>query len=436
MELFFGFYFGVILMIILHNFHWYSVTKEKSYLYYAIFKVLMILVILQSAHIIFINQFLLIFTLVAMFFIMLLFTQEFLALKNGHIIINRIVYAVMVLILVGFVYSAFTGNYAIFALPYSLVLSPFIFLGVYIYRQGFKPAGYYVIAWGLSLILVGLKDLNVFTSAEFYPNVPFDLIGGIIESIILSYAITVKTNLMAKEKEQQSKILIHQSKLASMGQMLENISHQWRQPLNRISSFIINMQVHINDKYKNDTCLSDGLSQSQLQLEYMSSTLDDFTDFNKQAKHKEAFLVSSVINSVINIVGNTLENYSISLEVENIADFSMVSYPTELSHVVLNLVQNAKEALAERKIKQPKIKIVINKNKISIEDNAGGVDAAIVDRIFEPYFTTKSKSTSLGVGLYMSKVILDKHFHAEIGLDSMQERTSFYILFIGDGLDR
>lgn len=429
MELFFGFYFGVILMIIFHNFHWYSVTKEKSYLYYAIFKVLMVLTILQSAHIIFISQFLLILTLVVMFFVMLSFIQEFLALKNGYVIINRVVYSVMAFMAACFIYSAFTGNYAIFSLPYSLVLSPLIFLGVYVYRQGFKPAGYYVIAWGLSLMLTGLKDLNVFTGVVFHPNIPFDLIGGIIESIILSYAITEKTNLMAREKEQQSKILIHQSKLVAMGQMLENISHQWRQPLNRISSFIINMQVHINSKYKNDACLFDGLNQSQLQLEYMSNTLNDFTDFNKQAKHKEEFLVSSVINNVVNIVNNTLENYSISLKVENIADFSMISYPTELSHVVLNLVQNAKDALVEKGVKQPKIKIVINKNKISIEDNAGGIDAAIVDRIFEPYFTTKSKSMSLGVGLYMSKVILDKHFHAEIGVDNTQKCTSFYILF-------
>ena len=158
---------------------------------------------------------------------------------------------------------------------------------------------------------------------------------------------------MVKEQELQRGILIHQAKLASMGQMLENISHQWRQPLNRISTFIINMQKHINDKYKEEDYLINTLNQSQLQLEYMSNTINDFTDFNQQAKHKETFLASSVIDSVRTIVDQTLEKNNIQFEMICHQDFSIVSYPRELSQVVLNLIQECTGCIAKKTGRSP-----------------------------------------------------------------------------------
>ena len=139
----------------------------------------------------------------------------------------------MLFVLFCFTYSIMTEHYTIFALPYSLVIAPLVSLGCFVYYQSkFKPAKYFVISWGISLSLIGIDDLAKYDIVYFYPDFPFTLLGHMIESIILSYAISEKTNLMVKEQELQRGILIHQAKLASMGQMLENISHQWRQPLN------------------------------------------------------------------------------------------------------------------------------------------------------------------------------------------------------------
>ena len=416
-------------MICLYNLHWYNVTKEKSYLYYAIYKLFIILIYLQNTQTIVTNEFAIILSANIIFISILLFTKEFLALNVNNKKMAIAINYTMGFIVLYFTYSTITGDYSHYTLPYSLVLSPLFLLGFFIYLRGYEPAKYYALGWGLSLPMIGLTDINNFNIVDFYPDIPFSLIANIIESIILSYAIFVKTSFIVKEKEAQSKILIHQAKLASMGHMLENISHQWRQPLNRISVFIINMQAHIKDKYKDEKYLPDALNQTQLQLEYMSNTINDFTNFNKQSADKENFSVSSVISDVHNIIGPTLEKNNILFDTKILNDFSIVSYPNELAQVVLNLIQNAQDALVSREVKQPVIAIIIDKNRISIQDNAGGIAEEIVEQIFEPYFTTKAKTSSLGLGLYMSKIILEKYCNAKIVLHQVKQRTSFNIIF-------
>jgi signal transduction histidine kinase len=110
-------------------------------------------------------------------------------------------------------------------------------------------------------------------------------------------------------------------------------------------------------------------------------------------------------------------------------DFSIVSYPRELSQVVLNLIQNAQDALLKGQVVHPAIKVIIDNNKISVQDNAGGVEAVLIDRIFEPYFTTKSKTSSMGLGLYICKIILEKNFSAKIEFEKIKQTTSFNIIF-------
>lgn len=427
--LFLGIYFGALSMICLYNFHWYKVTEEKSYLYYAIFKALIILITLQTTQIIVINEFFIILNANFVYISILFFSREFLALKINarkvYVAINYITW----LLIVYFIYSTIIGDYSGYDLPYSLVFLPLFLLGFVIYLGGFEPARYYALAWGISLPMVGLSDANHFNIVTFYPDIPFSLVGHIFESIILSYAISVKTNLIIKEKDAQSKILLHQAKLASMGQMLENISHQWRQPLNRISAFIINMETYVQGKYQEEKYLPDALKQSQLQLEYMSNTINDFTNFNKGSKEKIKFLASSVILDVHNIIGTTLEENKISFNTKVQHDFVVLSNPNELAQVILNLIQNSLDVLVNRKVKQPTINCVISRNKISIQDNAGGINNEILEHIFTPYFTTKNKPSSLGLGLYMSKIILEKNLNAKMEFNQSEQCTSFDILF-------
>lgn len=430
MLLFLGFYFGLLLMMLLYNLHWYNITKEESYLYYSVFKFFIILVILQSAKIVVTNQFCLILSVVILLIFILLFSQEFLELKKHFKKIYITINGVMLLFLLCFIYCVFIDDYTLFEQPYSLVLFPLVIIGCFVCRRGFKPAIYYTVAWGVSIVLVGVGDLNKFTALKFYPNVPFDLIGHIFESGILSYAISVKMNLLVKEKEQQSRVLVHQAKLASMGKMLENISHQWRQPLNRIATCIINMQVHINDNHKREGYLMDTLEQSQLQLQYMSSTINDFSQFNKRDENREFFFISSIVDDAYSIVGQTLDQNGVLFEVDVASDFSMLSYPNDLVQVILNLVQNSQDALLDHQVKKPLIKIRVDTDSVYIQDNGVGIELAVIENIFDPYFTTKRKESSLGLGLYMSKIILDKYFDATIEVESVDQSTTFKITFL------
>lgn len=429
MEIFYGFFFGTLSMLSLYNLHWYQITKEKAYLYYSIKLILFITITLQNSRIIEIHQFFLILNANCIFIIILLFSKEFLSLKNSFKRINSFMDGAIIFVVLCFIYSLYTGDFDKYSQAYSLVFSPLVFISYYVYRSGFQPAIYYTVGWGISLLFVGIYDMNTFKTLEFYPEIPFDNIGNLIQAIIVTYAIFVKTNLIIKEKDEQSKILIHQAKLASMGQMLENISHQWRQPLNRIATYIINMQIHIKDKYSVDDYLEESLNESQMQLEYMSKTIDDFTNFNRQIELKEEFLVSDVVASVYKIISKSLEENDIEFELKAVNDFSIISYPGELAQVILNLLQNSQDVLMKREIDQAKIIIVIDSDKICIQDNAGGVEASVIEHIFEPYFTTKKDKASLGLGLYICKIILEKYFNARIEVTKTKASSSFDILF-------
>lgn len=429
MELFLGFYFGCMLMIILYNLHWYVITKEKSSIYYVGLRVFLTILVMQSILATPLDDFYQALNRNVVFVFVLVFSKEFLGLRNNFHRLNALVNYAIIFILSCFAYSAITGNYAIFDKPYSIMTSPLILLGCFVYSKGYDPAKYYVIAWGIAISLLAISDLNEYRGFGFYPEIPFSLVGQLIGSVILSYAISVKTGLIVKEKEEQEKFLIHQAQLASMGQMLENISHQWGQPLNRIAAYIINLQVHIKEHYNNNEYVMDALEQSQLQLEYMSNTIEDFTNFNKKSEDKSKFLVSNVAIDVYSIVGPTLKKNGIIFEIIERNDFSVCSYKNELSQVVLNLVQNAQDVLLKRKIRQAKITLVIEKNYIRVQDNAGGVEPNAIDYIFDPYFTTKTQSSSLGLGLYMCKLILNKHFNASIEVVQNTGCTSFNIVF-------
>jgi len=363
------------------------------------------------------------------FVFVFVFSKEFLGLRRNFYRLNAFVNYAMIFVLSCFAYSVITGHYEIFDKPYSIMTSPLILLGCFVYSKGYDPAKYYVIAWGIAISLLVISDLNEYRGFDFYPEIPFTLIGQLIGSVILSYAISVKTGLIVREKEEQEKVLIHQAKLASMGQMIENISHQWGQPLNRIAAYIINIQVYIKEHYNDNEYVIGALEQSQLQLEYMSNTIDDFTNFNKKSEAKSSFLVSDVVAGVYNIVGPTLKKNEIIFEIAERTDFSVYSYQNELSQVILNLVQNAQDVLLKRLVRQAKITLVIEKSYIRVQDNAGGVESDVIDYIFEPYFTTKMQGSSLGLGLYMSKLILDKHFNASIEVVQNAESTSFNIVF-------
>jgi len=426
-NLFLGFYFGVMASVLLYNFQWYLNTKEKSYLYYVLMHISLVFMYLHTSAIL---ETSILITGVSALVLSLFFIKEFLNINVHYKHLDQFIVKFCIGFFLFFLFIYLTDNLSILVkIPFFLLFVPFLFVAFLVYKKGLDVAKYFLLAWGLYILCLCFAYINKnFGIIEVSKNV-IPQVGNLIETLILSFALSQKTKQLINEKKEQEQMLIHQSRLASMGEMLANISHQWRQPLNRIASFIMNMQMHIMDHYQDDKYLPKKLEESQNQLEYMSNTIDDFTNFYKKDKQKEEFLVSLPIEDSCNIIESSLISNNIQLEINIIEDFRINSFKKELSQVLLNLMQNSKDALLSDNIETPCIKLIVKNNAIFIEDNAKGIPEDIINHIFEPYFTTKENHKGTGLGLYMSKIIIEKNMHAKLTVKNEKEGALFIIDF-------
>lgn len=231
--------------------------------------------------------------------------------------------------------------------------------------------------------------------------------------------ITRQKETEAKLKEKES-LLRHQSKMAAMGEMLANIAHQWRQPLSVISTASTGLVVSKEFKMPQD----DEYDIKQLKkinnsAQYLSQTIDDFRNFFKSNKGKESFNLMNSYKKTMELVDAKFSNADIDV-IETIEEVELVSLENELMQVIMNLLNNARDVLESKKDQRKLILIDIYKKDnyavFSICDNAGGVPEDIIDRIFEPYFTTKHKSNGTGIGLYMSLEMISKNMNGDLNV--------------------
>lgn len=232
------------------------------------------------------------------------------------------------------------------------------------------------------------------------------------------------------KRKEQEQILIHQSRLAAMGEMTSMIAHQWRQPLNAIGLRLQNIQLLYDLNRLEEKNMKDMISQSFHILEKMSTTIDDFKDFFEPNKIKKEFVVYKMIESTFNLVDVTFSSKNIKVTIEH-SNLKIYTYENELSQVILNIFSNAKDALIERNIKLPKINVDITQDDnyviVFIEDNAGGVPDNIINKIFEPYFSTKTQKNGMGIGLYMSKMIIERNIGGKLTVNNGIKGAKFNI---------
>jgi two-component system CheB/CheR fusion protein len=231
-----------------------------------------------------------------------------------------------------------------------------------------------------------------------------------------------------KEKDE---LMMAQSRQAAMGEMLSMIAHQWRQPLSVISMLANNIKVDIDLENKITTEDLEEMTKSiGEQTAYLSHTIDDFRNFFKPDTKREDTSIEKTLGQITTLIKKSLDNNNISLELPSSKDIVISTYAHQLIQVLINIINNAKDALVEKNPQDAFIKVGLKEEKdkliLSICDNAGGIDASIKDRLGEAYVSTKSRNGT-GLGLYMSIVIVEKHLKGRLYWESDRKGTCFYI---------
>ena len=277
------------------------------------------------------------------------------------------------------------------SLLWKILLIIFIIIGIFVYRQ------YFIIKLNKRL-----KNLvNIKTNRLKIMN--------------KKLAIRIKKEL--DKHQENDRILAQQQKMVAMGKMIENIAHQWRQPLSVISTSASGLKLKKQLNILEDEELIKSIDKIVDTAKYLSDTIDDFRYFFKPQKDKTKFSLAKNIEKSLSFLEATLKENSIKVEFDY-EDIDIIAYETELIQVFINIINNSKDAFIEKKIEDRVIFISIKKfpNRILIEikDNAGGVEEDILDKVFEPYFTTKHQYNGTGIGLYMSNQIIKTHLNGDI----------------------
>ena len=232
------------------------------------------------------------------------------------------------------------------------------------------------------------------------------------------------------EKQQvQEQILLQQSRMTNMGEMIDAIAHQWRQPLAQTNMILLAMEDDLDEKNYTKELTRKKINELFTLTSHMSQTIDDFRSLLREDKSTNTFLVDEAIQEVLLLIKNNLKEIHIDYNPHHIN--SIVGYKNELIQVLIILLSNAIDALNEHRINNKMILIHSEDKKdfiqISIEDNAGGIDKEIISKIFDPYFTTKQTSSGSGLGLYIAKIIIEQNMQGKLDASQGTEGAKFNI---------
>ncbi|SNB44917.1 PAS domain-containing sensor histidine kinase [Geobacter sp. DSM 9736] len=233
-----------------------------------------------------------------------------------------------------------------------------------------------------------------------------------------------------KELREKEHMLIHQSRMAAMGEMISNIAHQWRQPLNSLGLLVQGLPLLHRKDVLNEESLGKAVKMAMELITHMSGTIDDFRNFFKPEREKVHFRLGDVVTDGIKLIEAAFKSRQIDITVHCEEDPEIYGYPSEYAQVVLNILSNAKDAFEERRTSDPQVFVTIStrysRSLLTIRDNAGGIEEGIIGKVFEPYFTTKG-SQGTGIGLFMAKNIIEKNMGGRIGVRNTEQGAEFFI---------
>jgi len=428
----YGVAYGIILCAFIYYIVIYFSTRLKCFLYYSLMQLFVLFSLIWFTYFSF-RPYIFRFEQASVdicetlaFLFMFLFVKEILFTKKSMPKINKLLDFIVVLNIIDiFLISIFKFSILYEYIPFYIAfLIPTIAGVIGIYKR-VKYSIVYTFGWFMMFCFIFITNMHMFPLSGIYAI----HIAAPLESLIFSFALGLMLRDLVNEQNEKEKLLIHKSKLASMGEMINNIAHQWRQPLTHLSFINMNLQLTCEEKHINRKFLAAKIEESNQQIDFMSNTIDSFRDFYKPVKDKEWFFISNAVQKSVNIMKPLLDIYSIELEIKVLNDKKIKSYENEFCQVIVNLITNAKDELVSRAISSPKIVITVDKEQrkqiTTICDNAGGIKLKNLNKIFEPYFSTKESGS--GIGLYMSKTIIESHFKGELKVRNNKYGACFSI---------
>ncbi len=421
---------GIIFSAMVYNFAFYFYIRNRQYLYYALaqFFVLLSLVNLEALQIYPFTQiynfksfYLLDSSQTLMLIFSLLFLQEFFQTYKTERL-TAVIKSVLYLSIFDLLLSLILGHTFFTKFVPTVIWIAFVLSEAFReIRQKDVPFYFLMVGWHIVVVVLVLELTYLIDPNRF--DFPFLHIAFAFESMLLSFALSYRFRVIEQEQKKQQTLLLQQSRLASMGEMISIIAHQWRQPL----TFLSYSLMHIRSFYHENQELKETLREASEQIEYMSKNIETFRNFYNPTKEREHFSVEESCESVLTILSSTLKKCNIKIELQTREDFSLFYNRNEFEQVILNLINNAKDALVQQQRVNPKIEIEIDKNSITIKDNAGGISKSNQVKIFEPYFSTKENHD--GIGLYIAKTIIEKEMRGRLMVESTKRFSKFTIKF-------
>ena len=293
-------------------------------------------------------------------------------------------------------------------------------------------------------LATGMLIPNITSKYLEYNNALFEEIslisknGNIIPAIIKIKDITRDSKnykmvfiLNLSDLKEKETLLLEQSRMAAMGEMINMIAHQWKQPLASIAAAASTLKLKIKMNKYEPISFENKISDIDKYIDYMSNTIDDFRNFFKSDKKKELVSINYIVDISLEMLEKSFQNIDINIINGKNKLQPIYIYKNELLQVILNILNNSKDASKENNIIKSVIKIDYKEydsyQVLSIEDNAGGIPEDIINKIFDPYFSTKNKKNGTGLGLYMCKTIIEKHCNGNIKAENKNNGVCFEI---------
>ena len=422
----YGVVFGILLMSIMYTLVRYIYSKEIVYISYCIMQTFSLLYFSTYSNLFGIQPKAEDIFLMFAIFGAIAFAAAFQEGKFGLKIESQKELLIKTAMLIAVIATGFY-HYMLFEYPpYTIIYLIFSVSVIFNLKPGFNPMSIYAVGWSILCIALFVFDIKPYFVKKGYPDI--SLFAFAIEATLFTIAVSYKDNVIKNRAIDYQNMLLQQSKMAQSGEMIANITHQFRQPLNNISYILINLKKQYAAGKLTQEYFDKKFDSAQSQLLFMSKTIDEFRNFYMPSKAKESVNVKQATESALMILSAELKNREIKLALKSTNDeLTVWGKKNELSQVVLAILSNALDAVKNRQ--NPSINIKIAKDGadviIVISDNGGGIRQKNINDIFEPYFSTKQTGT--GIGLYIVKTIIEQSFGGKIEARNISDGAEFTV---------